>query len=97
VNAACHQLPICERIARSLHDRAIKVISKVRKNWKRSLAYIEIGTPLSLSLSLSLSPIYLCIGRKHPQTREKSFSQQPFSTQSIMQPRKQNVNKQAYN
>jgi hypothetical protein len=92
VNAACHRLPICERIARSLHDRAIKVISKVRKNWKRSLAYIEIGTPLSLS------PIYLCIGRKQgiPQTRGKSFSQQPFSTQSIMQTRKQNANKQAY-
>jgi hypothetical protein len=52
----------------------------VRKNWKRSLAYIEIDAHLSLSLSLSLSPIYLYIGRKQviPQTRGKRFLSTTF-------------------
>jgi hypothetical protein len=70
VNAACHWLPICERIARSLHDREIKVNSKVRKSWKRSLAYIEIGTPLSLSLQF----IFVLEGNNEFHKQEKKVS-----------------------
>jgi hypothetical protein len=46
----------------------------VRKNWKRSLAYIEIGTPLSLSLSLSLQFIYVLEGNIHKQEKKVSLN-----------------------
>jgi hypothetical protein len=46
----------------------------VRKNWKRSLAYIEIGTPLSLSLSLSLQFIYVLEGNNEFHKQKKKVS-----------------------